>query len=652
MIQKYCFGEPFETDAVVVPVNVAAGTPDVGAISLSDGFSFSYTMEESDIVYGLGESNRGINKRGYLYVSECADDPDHTEDKVSLYGAHNFIIISGTRNIGLFFDYPDTIRFDIGYTRQNLLTVSCERADLALYVITGESAYDVTRQFRSIIGRSYIPPKYAFGFGQSRWGYRTAEDFRTVVKKYRENHLPMDMLYLDIDYMDAYKDFTVNPEEFPDFSAFVSEMKAQNIHLVPIIDAGVKIEDGYEIYEEGKAGDYFCKKEDGTDFAVAVWPGLTHLPDVLNKDARAWFGSKYDFLISQGIDGFWNDMNEPAIFYSKEGMDDLKQFLRDYLDGKVEGPHWTLGDHVGSLSNSKEDYRRFYHNVDGKKIRHDLVHNLYGYNMTRAAGEAFGKLAPGRRILMFSRSSYIGMHRYGGIWTGDNKSWWSHLLLNIKQMPSLNMCGFLYSGSDLGGFGCNTTRDLALRWLAFGIFTPLMRNHAAICTREQEYYQFEDIADFRHLLGVRYRLIPYLYSEYMKAALNNDMYFKPLGCVYPDDAIAKEIEDQLLLGNEVMIAPVYTQNATGRYVYLPEEMIFVKFMPDGSIFTEILAQGVHYIKVALNEVPLFIRKGTCIPVADAAESVAEIDTSTIQMVGYDGATYDRYDDDGVSTIAD
>ena len=652
MIQKYCFGEPFETDAVVVPVDVTAGTPDVGVISLSDGFSFSYTMEESDIVYGLGESNRGINKRGYLYVSECADDPDHTEDKVSLYGAHNFIIISGTRNIGLFFDYPGTIRFDIGYTRQNLLTVSCERADLALYVITGESAYDVTRQFRSIIGRSYIPPKYAFGFGQSRWGYRTAEDFRTVVKKYRENHLPMDMLYLDIDYMDAYKDFTVNPEEFPDFSAFVSEMKAQNIHLVPIIDAGVKIEDGYEIYEEGKAGDYFCKKEDGTDFAVAVWPGLTHLPDVLNKDARAWFGSKYDFLISQGIDGFWNDMNEPAIFYSKEGMDDLKQFLRDYLDDKVEGPHWTLGDHVGALSNSKEDYRRFYHNVNGKKIRHDLVHNLYGYNMTRAAGEAFEKLAPGRRILMFSRSSYIGMHRYGGIWTGDNKSWWSHLLLNIKQMPSLNMCGFLYSGSDLGGFGCNTTRDLALRWLAFGIFTPLMRNHAAIGTREQEYYQFEDIADFRHLLGVRYRLIPYLYSEYMKAALNDDMYFKPLGFVYPDDAMAREVEDQLLLGNEVMIAPVYTQNATGRCVYLPEEMMFVKFMPDGSIFTEILAQGVHYIKVALNEVPLFIRKGTCIPVADAAESVAEIDTSTIQMVGYDGATYDRYDDDGVSTIAD
>ncbi len=281
-------------------------------------------------------------------------------------------------------------------------------------------------------------------------------------------------------------------------------------------------------------------------------------------------------------------------------------------------------------------------------MRHDAVHNLYGYNMTRAAGEAFARLAPDRRILMFSRSSYIGMHRYGGIWTGDNKSWWTHLLLNLKQLPSLNMCGFLYVGADLGGFGCDTTRDLALRWLALGVFTPLMRNHTAIGTREQEYYQFEDISDFRHVLGVRYRLIPYLYSEYMKAALGNDLYFKPLGFVYPDDAIARETEDQLLLGNELMIAPVCTQNAAGRYVYLPEEMMFVKFLPDGSISTEILPQGVHYVKVALNEVPLFIRKGCCIPVADAAESVGDIDPSTIQMLGYEGAAYERYDDDGIT----
>lgn len=653
MIQKYCYGKPFDTEAVITPAETADGAPAVGSISLSDGFSFSYTMTDGDIVYGLGESNRGINKRGYRYVSHCADDPNHTEDKVSLYGAHNFIIISGREHVGLFFDYPGDLCFDIGYTRQALLTVSCADANLSLYVITGSSAYDVAKQFRAVIGRSYIPPKFAFGFGQSRWGYRTAEDFRTVVTKYRNEHLPIDMLYMDIDYMDAYKDFTVNPEEFPDFPAFVAEMKAQNIHLVPIIDAGVKIEEGYDIYEEGKKGNYFCKREDGTDFAAAVWPGMTHFPDVLNADVRAWFGDKYSILLSAGIDGFWNDMNEPSIFYSEESMAELNDFLQAYLSGKSENaqPHWALGHRLGALANNPDDYRRFYHNVNGRQVRHDAVHNLYGYNMTRAAGEAFARLAPEKRILMFSRSSYIGMHRYGGVWTGDNKSWWSHLLLNLKQLPSLNMCGFLYVGADLGGFGCDTTRDLALRWLALGVFTPLMRNHAAFGTREQEYYQFEDISDFRHVLRVRYRLIPYLYSEYMKAALGNDMYFKPLGFVYPEDSIARETEDQLLLGNEVMIAPVYTQNASGRYVYLPEEMMFAKFLPDGSISTEILPQGVHYVKVALNEVPLFIRKDCCIPVADAAECVAELDVSTIQMLGYADAAYERYDDDGVTPVA-
>lgn len=267
--------------------------------------------------------------------------------------------------------------------------------------------------------------------------------------------------------------------------------------------------------------------------------------------------------------------------------------------------------------------------------------------MTRAAAEAFEKIAPDKRFLMFSRSSYIGMHRYGGIWTGDNKSWWSHILLNLKMMPSLNMCGILYTGADLGGFGDDTTRDLMLRWLALGVFTPLMRNHSALGTREQECYQFENIEDFRHIIGVRYRLIPYLYSEYMKAALNDDMMFRPLAFAYPDDAMAVQVEDQLMLGNEVMIAPVYTQNAKGRYVYLPEEMKFIKFLPDGTISEQILDAGHHYVEIALNEVPLFVRKDKCIPVAKAAQNVDTIDTSHLELIGYKDAEYMLYDDDGV-----
>lgn len=653
MIRKYTYGAPLRTDAVTSEIPAESGALSYGAVCTKDGFSFTYTMDSDAVVYGLGEATRGINKRGYCYISDCTDDPNHTEDKRSLYGAHNFIVVWGKETFGLFFDYPSRLTFDIGYTRMDTLTVSCGNADLDLYVITGSSPYDIVKQFRHIIGRSYIPPKFAFGFGQSRWGYRTKEDFRKVARGYRENHIPLDMIYMDIDYMDSYKDFTLG-EQFAGFPEFVREMKDSHIRLIPIIDAGVKVEDGYDIYEEGVQNRYFCQREDGSDFVAAVWPGDTHFPDFLDPDARKWFGDKYRFLTDQGIEGFWNDMNEPAIFYSREGLDEAKALARKFADGedgRWDGAGsvgvWQMGDKLQSLANSPEDYRRFYHKINGTKVRHDKVHNLYGFNMTRAAGEAFDRIDPGRRFLMFSRSSYIGMHRYGGVWTGDNKSWWSHILLNLKMMPSLNMCGFLYAGADLGGFGADTTRELLLRFLALGVFTPLMRNHAAMGTREQECYQFENIGDFRHVIGVRYRLLPYLYSEYMKAALNDDLYFKPLAFVYPEDKMAVRIEDQLMLGNEIMIAPVYEQNGKGRYVYLPEEMKFVKFLPDGSISEELLGQGIHYVDIALNEVPLFIRKGKCIPVAETAECVEEIDTEHLRMIGYDGAEYVLYDDDGV-----
>ncbi|MGN0354891.1 MAG: TIM-barrel domain-containing protein, partial [Muricoprocola sp.] len=515
------------------------------------------------------------------------------------------------------------------------------------YVITGDSPYDIVKQFRKIIGRSYIPPKFAFGFGQSRWGYMTEEDFRTVAKKHREHHVPLDMIYMDIDYMDHFKDFTVNQENFKDFAGFVKELKEDNIRLIPIIDAGVKVEKGYDIYDEGIEKGYFCKRADGSEFVATVWPGETHFPDVLNKDAREWFGSKYQFLLDQGIEGFWNDMNEPAIFHTPEGLEEVTQVMKAFMEDPKKTSVFEVRGALEGLINSHKDYKRCFHNVDGKMVCHEDVHNLFGYNMTRAAGEAFERLKPEERVLMFSRSSYIGMHRYGGIWMGDNLSWWSHILLNLKMLPSLNMVGILYTGADLGGFASNTSRDLVLRWLALGVFTPLMRNHSAAGTREQEFYQFEDVEDFAHIIGVRYRLIPYLYSEYMKAALNDDMMFKPLSFVYREDEMAAQIEDQLILGNEVMIAPVYTQNADGRYVYLPETMKFVKFCADDSIYEEELEAGVHYVKVALNEVPLFIRAGKCIPVAEKAECVKDIDTENLSMIGFSGASYELYEDDGI-----
>ena len=477
------------------------------------------------------------------------------------------------------------------------------------------------------------------------------DEIREVVKGHRENNIPLDTVYMGIDYMESYKDFTINEKAFPKFEKFVEEMKKEHVRLIPIIDAGVKIEKGYDVYEEGVKNNYFCKDKDGKDFVGAVWPGKVHFPDFLNEDARKWFGKKYKFLLDKGIEGFWNDMNEPAIFYSDKGL----QEVFDYVDS-VKGTNidinsfFTLKDKVLGIANSPADYKAFYHNTKEGKICHDKLHNLYGYNMTRAAGEAFEEMVPDKRILMFSRASYIGMHRNGGIWQGDNMAWWSHLLMTIKMLPSLNMCGFLYTGSDIGGFGANTTEDLVLRWTEFGVFSPLMRNHAALGTRKQEPYQFKNVEDFKNIIGIRYGLLSYIYSEYMKAALNNEMYAKPLAFVYEDDAHAKEVEDQLIIGDSIMIAPVYTQNTTGRYVYLPEEMMAVKMRSLTEYDCKVLPAGHHYVDVDLNELMFFIRPNHLVPMTYGGESTEEVDFTTLKVFGFvkKNTSYELYLDDGVS----
>lgn len=648
MIRRYVYGNVIETEAVLNKPEQENGTLPYFTVD-EQAMTLSYTMEEKDQIYGLGENVRGINKRGWYYESKCSDESDHKEDRHSLYGAHNFLVADGKETFGIFVDYPGIIRFDVGYTRSEELVITASDWNLDVYIITGEDIKDIVRQFRHLVGRSYIAPKWAFGYGQSRWSYMSADEVREVVKKHRELNIPLDSVYLDIDYMERYKDFTLNNETFPDFAAFNEEMKKEHIHLVLIIDAGVKQEEGYDVYEEGLEKGYFCKKEDGSPFVAAVWPGKALFPDMLNKEAREWFGNKYRFLLDQGVEGFWNDMNEPAIFYTEDRLKDVLEELDRFKGQNLDmDKYYEFNGLVHSLSNNTEDYKVFYHNMNGEKIRHDRVHNLFGYNMTRAAGEAFERLEPDKRILMFSRSSYVGMHRYGGIWQGDNKSWWSHILLNLKMMPSLNMCGFLYTGADLGGFGVDTTEDLVLRWLELGIFTPLMRNHSAMGTRVQEAYRFEKIDGFRHIIGMRYKLLPYLYSEYMKAVLRDEMMFRPLAFDYPEDRRAVKVEDQLLLGDGMMIAPVYEQNAEGRYVYLPERMKLVRFKEDGTKEEEILEKGDHYVEVALTDVIFFIRPDHLIPMATGGQCVDEVDFDHPECIGFveNVAEYEYYNDNG------
>ncbi len=661
MVRKFVFGEPIETEAVIDQVGIEVlqgGTsfPDQWQVVQAETLTLTHCMEPGERIYGLGESMRGINKRGFRYVSWNTDDPIHTEDKESLYGAHNFLVIQGGVCQGLFVDDPGRVSFDIGFTVLDRLEIRVDSGSANLYVIDGEDILDIVRQFRRIIGRSYIPPLWGMGYGQSRWSYPDVESVREVLRRHRENHIPLDAIYLDIDYMEKYMDFTVSEERFPEFAVIVSEMKQQGIHLVPIIDAGVKMEPGYRTYEEGLEKGYFCRKEDGNELVVGVWPGKTHFPDVLNPEAREWFGNSYQPLMDQGIDGFWNDMNEPAIFYTEDRLldtfDQLKSFRNTDMDLQE---FWRFVGLGPALQNNQEDYTLFYHNMNGTLVRHDRVHNLYGYNMTRAAGEAFDRLRPDQRILLFSRSSYVGMHRYGGIWTGDNQSWWSHILLSMYQMVGLNMCGFLFVGSDIGGFGSNASEDLVIRFTEWGLFTPLMRNHSSLGTVCQEGYAFSRPEIFAHIIGLRYLFLPYLYSEFMRAALQGEMYFYPLAFLYPGDEMACRVEDQLFVGQSMMIAPVYEQNARGRYVYLPEPMKLYRFRSVHEYDTEMLSQGHHYVNCELEEVLVFVRQNGMIPCTWFAEgeqpvnidSVLKADSLCLMCYASEPIRYTLYRDNGL-----
>lgn len=676
MVKKYVYGRPFETYAVVNAENVSDAAESekreffreadmkkalepYGGITWDEpedgndapAMQYRVRMSDGDVVYGLGENVRGINKRGWVYESKCSDDPNHTESKRSLYGAHNFIIIADADNPaaskGLFIDYPGRVIFDIGYLDKNELVITVCSGNFTAYVVSPamDSAdssdnhlYSIVRQFRHIIGKSYVPPRWAFGYQQCRWSYMSADEICDVVDNYRRRNIPIDAVYLDIDYMERYKDFTVNKETFPDFADFVRKMREKHIHLVPIIDAGVKIEDGYGTYEEGIKNGYFCKEADGEDFVAGVWPGRVHFPDVLNEDARRWFGHGYKVLLDAGIDGFWNDMNEPAIFYSEKHLKEVFDKIDDYKGKNLDiQSFFEFKGMVEGVANNLGDYERFYHRAtqpDGEAVvRHDHVHNLYGFNMTRAAYESFKELAPDKDILMFSRASYIGMHRYGGIWTGDNHAWWSHILLSLKMLPSLNMCGFMYVGSDVGGFNDNTTEELLMRWMGLAVFVPLMRNHAAAGTRYQELYRFTDTDTFKNIVTMRYALIPYLWEAYRKAVEQDTLMYRPLGFEHPEDRVAVATEDQLYVGEDIMICPVYTQNAVGRYVYLPEPMTMVRMKSADEYELEKYEAGHYFVEIPAQEIVFFIRDGHRIPLYKSAEYTEAVFGNECEWIG-------------------
>jgi alpha-glucosidase len=563
-----------------------------------------------------------------------------------------FCLVDAPEPFGLFIDFPGKVVFDIGFSEHDQIIITITGSDVDLYHFTNGTLKELTLAFRRLMGETYVPPKWAFGFQQSRWSYKTRQEIETVAGGFLKHQIPCDAIYLDIDYMERYKDFTIDDRAFPHFPQLVEEMKEQGFRLIPIIDAGVRIEDGYTVYEEGIEKGFFCFNSKEEPFVAAVWPGKVHYPDFQNPEARRWFGLQYKVLTDMGIDGFWNDMNEPSIFYTEDRLKDAIRLAKDSEEQNLDiDTFFHLTDTFKTLFNHPADYQKFNHQVNGELMNHAKIHNLYGFNMTRAAAEGLQEIDPDRRFLLFSRASTVGQGRFAGIWTGDNHSWWEHILLNLQMMPAINQCGILYTGADTGGFSDDANAQLVIRWSQFSLFAPLFRNHAALNTRNQEPYAFDDktTQTMRNVIRLRYALIPYLYSEYMKAARNNGLYFLPLCFEYKDEQSALT-DDQILVGGSLMSAPVYRENARGRYVYLPEPMLLWRAVSVEEGDMEVMSAGHHYMPVELVETPIFIRQNRMLVMGKPAMNVENMDLSILTVLVFidDQAEYVYYDDDGIS----
>lgn len=632
MISRYDFSLKFNSGAVVKEIPFSTAKVPYFAVKKAEEIQFSLQMSNNCKIYGLGENVRGINKRGHLYISNNTDDPTITEDRVSLYASHNFLIINNVKEMfGLFFDTPNKVKYDLGYSDIDEINISSPLG-FELYVIEGKSELDIIKQFRELIGKSYLPPYYSFGVGQSRWGYSCKDDILRIINDYEKLDMPLDLIYMDIDCLDNFKDFTLN-ETFGNPKQFVDEVKSHNIYLVPIVDAALKVDDSYPVYTEGKKLGHYAFGKDGNPYVVGVWPGDSVLPDFFNEEASKWFASKYQFYLDIGITSFWNDMNEPVLFYTKDRVQSMLNLAADSR-GKnlpLTEYHKVLNGFAG-LQNNEDDYNYFFHHFNGEVVSHKYLHNYYSYYMVKETSNYLKENSGDEGFLLFSRSSCIGSHRYSGIWTGDNASWWEHLLLNFKMMPSLNMCGYLYSGADLGGFGKNSTEDLVLRWLAFGLFSPLLRNHSSCGTKLQEFCYLKRKDVFRNLLKIRYALMPYIYHSFVSARENNSLLFTPLNFVYKNDENVNEIEDELLFGDSLILAPIFQQNTNKRYVYLPENCMQITMKSDTDISCSKVEKGHHIINVNLDEVTFFLLEGHSIPLTKNAKNINDVKSKEINFI--------------------
>jgi len=604
-----------------------------------DAFILRRTIDSEGYFFGFGDKVGPLDRNGRRYVFWNTDNFTHHPSSDPLYKSFPFYIYISkdlTKKYGCFTDFPGYLEIDLNSKNDGTITFRSLGKGFVQYIITGKSVREIVEEYLKITGKNIAFPIWAFGYQQSRWSYFNENEVLDIARKFRKKQIPCDVIYLDIDYMEKYKVFTWSKENFPNYKKMLDTLHKDGFKVVSILDPGVKVEKGYFAFEEAKKK-YFLKDNNGNDFEGAVWPGRVRFPDFMNGNVRKWWAKHSKKYLEDGIDGFWNDMNEIAIFATEKDLEEARNKLKDAKleDGiNLAGTLGSIGE-IGRRGHGDDIVH-----LDG--TAHWKIKNTYGFNMLRATSEMLQK--ENKRPFLISRSAYSGIQRYGGVWTGDNHSWWEHILQETIRLNSLSLAGVFYSGADIGGFGGDANAQLLIRFMQFGLFTPMFRNHSAIGTKRQEPWEFGlDVEKIlKDVIGWRYKLLPYIYTQYMIGILKNKPLVRPLFYDY-EKPEAFNIEDEFLFGDSILVAPIYRPNVQKRLTWLPKRAI-------GLFDEKMYKEGWNVSDAPIEYIPAFQLINTAIPTIEPMQYIdlSKVDKVTWKVYRKSNAIGYIYEDDGES----
>ncbi len=513
---------------------------DVFSAPLGNPVRLYKRREEGERYFGCGERTSGLEKTDSYQVFWNIDPPaGHTASFNNIYASIPFVLsMRGGKAYGLFFDNTHRVEFDLAHEHPDRAYYGAEGGDIVYYVFCGSAPRDVLDRYTELTGRTPMPALWSLGNQQCRYSYMNAEEVREVARNFREHDIPCDTLYLDIDYMDGYRVFTWNEESFSKPENLMAELQGQGFNVVTIVDPGVKVDEGYPVYVEGRKRDLYCKTSSGEEYHNVVWPGICAFPDFTNPKTREWWVENLRAILDKGVAGIWCDMNEPSLFVPRQSSMPAVDVV---------------------------------HPGDGDPKLHGQIHNTYGSLMARSVREGLLKLRPDRRPFVITRAGYAGLQRHALQWTGDNSSWWEHLWMSMPQLQNMGLSGVAWAGVDVGGFFDDCDGELLARFTEFGVFQPFCRNHSMKGTRRQEPWVFGEPYESvcRRMIKLRQRLLPYLYTLFEECHRTGAPILRPLLFEYPEDETTYTMDDEFLLGDALLIAPITRPGIEHRHVYLP-----------------------------------------------------------------------------------